>query len=43
MSYKIVTQPKMNRTKQKVSAAVHMLTALGLATFQNAQIKQIFS
>jgi hypothetical protein len=37
--YKIVTQPKMNLTKLRVSAAVNMLTALGLTTFQNAQIK----
>jgi len=42
VSYKIVTQPKMNRTKQKVSAVVRMLTALGLTAFQNAQIKFFF-
>jgi hypothetical protein len=42
VSYKIVTHSKMNRTKQRVSAAVHMLTALGLTTFRNAQIKPFF-
>jgi hypothetical protein len=38
VSYKVVTQPKMNLTKQRVSAAVHRLTAFGLTTSQNAQI-----
>lgn len=42
VSYKIVTQPKMNRTKKKVSAAVGMLTALGLTAFQNAPISFFF-
>jgi len=42
LSYKVVTQTKMNRTKQKVSAAVRMLTALGLTTFQNSQINFFF-
>jgi hypothetical protein len=42
VSYKIVTQSTMNRTKQRVSATVSMLTALGPTTFQNAQIKQFF-
>jgi hypothetical protein len=42
LTYKIITQPEMNRTKQKVSAAVQMLTALVLTILQNAQIKLFF-